>query len=100
MKPHIDSSIAEAEENGYYTYILKCQMTPEKVGDVLFDWTGGLREMADVINRNVTKWFITDYANLYHVHTGHDHILSTDMVRVGINRSIEFASMVASDKID
>ena len=30
-------------------------MTPEKLGDVLFDWTGGLREMADVLNRNVTK---------------------------------------------
>ena len=34
-------------------------MTPEKLGDVLFDWTGGLREMADVLNRNVTKGSFT-----------------------------------------
>ena len=97
MKPHIDSSIADAEANGYYTYILQCQMTPEKLGDVLFEWTGGLREMADVINRNVTKWFVTDYADLYHVHTAHDHLLSTDMVKVSIDRSIEFAMMVVAD---
>ena len=97
MKPHIDSSIADAESNGYYTYIIQCQMTPEKLGDILFDWTGGLREMADVINRNVTEWFVTDYADLYHVHTGHDHLLSTDMVRVSIDRSVEFAMMVAVD---
>ena len=25
MKPHIDSTIADAEANGYYTYIIQCQ---------------------------------------------------------------------------
>ena len=46
MKPHIDSSIADAEDNGYYTYIIQCQMTPEKLSDVLEpNWTGGLRDM-------------------------------------------------------
>ena len=45
MKPHIDSSIADAEANGYYTYIIQCQMTPEKLSDVLEpNWTGGLRQ--------------------------------------------------------
>ena len=98
MKPHIDSSIADAEANGSYNYIIQCQMTPEKVSDVLGDnWTGGLREMADAVNRNVTQWFVTDYADLYHVHTAHDHLLSTDMVRVSIDRSVEFATMVSED---
>ena len=56
------------------------------------------RNVADLISEcSLTKWFVTDYADLYHVHTGHDHLLSTDMVRVSIDRSVEFATMVAAD---
>ena len=97
MRDHIDSSIADAEANGYYTYVVQCQMTPAGLSDVLVDYTGGLREMADVINRNVTQWFVVDYADLYHVHTAHDHLLSTDMVRVSIDRSVEFAQILLGD---
>ena len=48
----------------------------------------GLREMADLVNRDVTLWFRADYANLSFAFTGHDFVLSTDMVRVAIDRNL------------
>jgi hypothetical protein len=45
--------------------------------------------MANVVNRNVTKWFDTDYADLYHIHTAHDFILSSDLVQITIDRNHE-----------
>ena len=53
--------------------------------------------MADLVNRDVTLWFRADYRNLSFAFTGHDFVLSTDMVRVSIDRSVEFATMVSED---
>ena len=47
----------------------------------------GLREMADLVNRNVTKWWRDEYADLASVHTLHDYFLGTDMVQVAIERN-------------
>ena len=44
--------------------------------------------MADLVNRDVTLWFRANYRNLSFVFTGHDFVLSTDMVRVAIDRNL------------
>ena len=44
--------------------------------------------MADLVNRDVTLWFRADYRNLSFAFTGHDFVLSTDMVRVAIDRNL------------
>ncbi len=50
--------------------------------------------MADAVNRNVTKWFQTlpDFTSIGSLITGHDFFLSTDMVYVGIQRSLKIAA--------
>ena len=88
LKPHLDDSIADAEANGYPRYRLSCQMTPRQVYDVTVRYPDGLRQMAELVDRNVTRWFVEDYADLTHVHTGHDYVLATDMVRISIDRNL------------
>ena len=44
--------------------------------------------MADLVNRDVSLWFRADYSNLTFGFTGHDFVLSTDMVRVAIDRNL------------
>ena len=44
--------------------------------------------MADLVNRKVTLWFRTDYRNMSYAFTGHDFVLSTDMVRVALDRNL------------
>ncbi len=50
--------------------------------------------MADAVNRNVTKWFetIPEYSSISGMITFHDFILSTDMIQVGIERSLQAGS--------
>ncbi len=98
VKPHLDESIATATAKGEYPFGLSCQMTPREVSDVITRYPGGIREMADLVNRDVTYWFMTDYADLARVHTGHDYFLSTDMVQVGISRTLALANMKQRDE--
>ena len=48
--------------------------------------------MAELVDRNVTRWFVEDYADLTHVHTGHDYVLATDMVRISIDRNLRMGA--------
>ncbi len=47
--------------------------------------------MADIVNRNVTEWFATDYVDLNHIHTGHDYVLSTDMIQLAIENNLRLS---------
>lgn len=60
----------------------------------------GLREMADLVNRNVTLWWRTDYRDLANAQTLHDYFLGTDMVQVAIERNTELAKWKLSWKED
>lgn len=51
----------------------------------------GLREMASIVNRNVTYWWRTEFADLANVYTLHDFVVSTDMVQVAIERNLLLA---------
>lgn len=47
--------------------------------------------MADVVNRNMTIWWRTDYSDLANVFTLQDYILSSDLVQVAIERNLDLA---------
>ena len=51
----------------------------------------GLREMASAVNRMVTYWWRTEFADLANVYTLHDFVISTDMVQVAIERNLLLA---------
>lgn len=53
--------------------------------------------MADLVNRNVTLWWRTDYSDLANVYTLHDYFMSTDMIRVAIDRNIQLAQYKGSN---
>ncbi len=61
----------------------------------------GLRELADKSNRNVTRWFNTEYSDPVDLSTGviatmHDYLVSTDMVRFAIERNKRTAVKISS----
>ena len=51
----------------------------------------GLRQMADLVNRNVTYWWRTDYADLANVYLLQDYVVASDLVQVAIERNLELA---------
>ncbi len=88
------SLVASDHENPKYNpWGPECQMTPEAEDILLGKWFG-LRDMADAVNRDVTRWFqtIPEYSTRGSMLTGHDFFLSTDMIHVGIERSLKVAS--------
>ena len=64
-------------------------MTPNEMDIISGKWRG-LRDMADAVNRNVTKWWITDpmYLSLTGVYPAIDFILSSDMIEWSITKSL------------
>ena len=59
-------------------------------------YRSGLRELADKSNRNVTRWFNTEYSEPVDLSTGviatmHDFLVSTDMVHFAIERNMRIA---------
>ena len=64
-------------------------MTPNEMDIISGKWRG-LRDMADAVNRNVTKWWITDpmYSSLTGVYPAIDFILSSDMIEWSITKSL------------
>ena len=61
--------------------------------DIFVDFNrSGLRALADQSNRNVTRWWNTDYNYPIDLSTGviatmHDYLVSTDMVHFAIERN-------------
>ena len=47
--------------------------------------------MADVVNRNMSIWWRTDYYDLANVYTLQDYVVSSDLVQVGIERNLALA---------
>ena len=77
---------------------------------VLLDWSKsdnfflirvGLRDLSDRSNRNVTKWWNTEYSYPNDLSSGviatmHDYLVSTDMVHFAIERNKKVAAELKS----
>lgn len=95
LKYKLDAAVERAysDPQDYHPWKACCQMTPNAEDIITGIWFG-LRHMADAVNRNATKWWITEphYQDMLSVVTSHDFILSTDMIHVGLERSLAMAS--------
>lgn len=91
MKAFLDNEVENAfnHPESHSPWVAQCQMTPNEQDIILGRWFG-LRDMADAINRNVTKWWNTEpmYTELTGTIAWHDFVLSTDMINTAIERNL------------
>ncbi|XP_059080645.1 PI-PLC X domain-containing protein 1-like isoform X2 [Tigriopus californicus] len=93
LKVYLDSVVNVVENTDgdvYRPWRPNCQLTGN-VEDFLTQKYSGLREMADVVNRQMTDWWRTDYQDLTHVYSLHDYFLGTDMIQIAIDRNLNLA---------
>jgi len=88
---YLNEAVGLATNNpAYQPWKPNCQMTPTAIDIIGGRWSG-LREMADAVNRNVSGWWREEWTELGSTFSIHDFILSTDMVRESIRRSVRLA---------
>merc|ERR1711879_1060472 len=85
---YINEEVSNARGNpSYQPWKPNCQMTPNTHDIIL----GGisLREFADAVNRNMTKWWREEWSDLTATYSIHDFVKSTNMVEETIKRNKE-----------
>ncbi len=89
LKRYLDIVTVQASEHPeqFRPWRPDCQLTPNVV-DIIFKGRS-LRGMADNVNRYVTNWWRTEFADASEgAFTLHDYVLGTDMVRVAIDSNL------------
>jgi len=87
---YINNEVSNARGNSaYQPWKPNCQMTPN-AGDII---VGGisLRDFADAVNRNMTKWWREEWSDLTSTFSIHDYVKSTNMVEQTIQRNLLLA---------
>jgi len=92
LHKYLIEEVAKATDNpAYQPWKPNCQMTPNAEDIVGGRWSG-LREMADAVNRNVTRWWRADWPDLPATFPISDFVVSTGMVRESIERNLRLAA--------
>ena len=93
LKAYLDeqTELARQDPPTYTPWRPNCQMTGS-APDIIFKLYSGLREMADLVNRNNSIWWRTEYADLANTYTLIDYFMASDMVRIGIERNLRLAA--------
>jgi len=89
LKEYLDAEVEAAFNNPMIPEtIFGCQMTLGGISD-LEKWHG-LRDMADAVNRNVTKWWITNpiYFSINGAYPMVDFVLSSDLIQWSISKNL------------
>jgi len=84
---YINKEVSNARgDPSYRPWKPNCQMTPN-TNDIII---GGisLREFADAVNRNMTKWWREEWSDLTATFSIHDFVKSTNMVEETIKRNL------------
>ena len=82
--------VALARDNpSYQPWKPNCQLTPNSEDIIL----GGisLRDFADSVNRNMTRWWREQWSDLPATFSIHDFIKSSNMIEESIKRSLALA---------
>jgi len=93
LKAYLDEKVEQARASpaSFRPWKPNCQMTPT-AEDIIGPRWSGLREMADAVNRDVTRWWREQWTEIPATFPVHDFVLSTGMVHESIRRNIELAN--------
>jgi len=93
LKVYLDGKVSQAmaSPEEFRPWKPNCQLTPT-AEDIIGPRWSGLREMADAVNRNATKWWREQWRNLPATFPIHDFVLSTGMIHEAIRRNLDLAN--------